>query len=130
MSKPFVATSEMIEEARRLYLDEGLSMQAIGDVMEISAPTVCRRLLPDVPKRRPGMRAGMILDIYAQKAEQTKCPICGILTDDGEECDACAGRRTEGHMTACVVEPLNGITWAGTFLRMRNPTYLRDGHGW
>lgn len=110
MSKPFVATSEMIEEARRLYLDEGLSMQAIGDVMEISAPTVCRRLLPDVPKRRPGMRAGMILDTYAQKAEQKHCPTCGMLTDDGEECDACAGRRIEEHMTARVVEPLDGIT--------------------
>lgn len=126
-----VAPPEMIAEARRLYLDEGLTMYAIGQIYGMSDNAVSRNLLVGVPRRRPGMRVGTMLTTYAEKAERTICPTCGVLTDDGEECDECAGRAVEVEFAAPrVVEPLAGIEWTGTFAAIRNEAYLEEAAGW
>ena len=131
MARRIVVTPEQIAEATRLYLEEGLSMYAIGQLVGMSDNAVSRNLLVGVPRRRPGMRAGTMLTTYAEKAERLICPTCGIVTDDGQECDGCAGRVVPVVMPPPrVVEPLAGIVWTGTFLTMHNEAYLGEASGW
>ena len=125
MGRRIVVTEEQIAEATRLYLDEGLTMRDIGQIHGRSVHWVKCHLLVGVPLRRSGTRKGTMLATYAEKAERKICPTCGIVTDDGQECDECAGRvglRIEDE------EP--ELCWAGTFLTMRNEAYLEEASGW
>ena len=69
MAKRIVVTPEQIEEAHRLYLKEGLSMDAIGQMYGHSVYWVSQNLLMGVPRRRPGPRKGSMMTDLALQAK-------------------------------------------------------------